>query len=481
MKRINPQQFVKSKKRLKILIFILLFGFFGTVSNAVTKDKVKRSPDFRNFYGICWNGDPHDNLVFAKQMGYDYVFYQKGMENDPLAKDLKFYIESPQYSVYPVPRILDAAKSFTDKEKGLYEKYFAKKNNQPFPNNMATGWFTGPNSFSVEPDFQQQEVIDSMVNRIIRYARSLERKENNFLCAGFAWDVPQLPGDFWDAPQRKGGQSGGGRQITLSFWNGKDTGYQPDGMKFDYKTYSDGHAAFYKELYKISREAFPGSKTMMEPWIVWDSWFAQIKDRTDASEITPDLVMQEKEGTEFVDDERIFKTGIISKEFVGSTTPNRVGEKQNREMAAAAAMNGAWFNWFGRFGGTGDMPGYKNVYEVPARLQLVRRVGNWDNLNNVPLTSRSWDGSVYQSTLSRIDSTVIYSTHTDSGKIFAVWLSAEGKIDLPKKAKLVSVFRTDSLFVETSNGKDDIEFVDHCVKLINKNGLGKGYILTIKK
>ena len=324
-------------------------------------------------------------------------------------------------------------------------------------------------------------VIDSMVNRIIRYAKSLERKENNFFCGGFAWDVPQLPGDFWDAPQRKGGQGGGGRQITLSFWNGKDTGYQPDGVKFNYPTYSDGHAAFYKELYKKGREAFPGSKFMIEPWIVWDSWFAQIKDRPDAWEITPDLVLQEKDGTEFVDDERIFKTDIISKEFVGCTTPNRVGEKQNRVMAAAAAMNRAWFNWFGRFGGTGDMPGYKNVYEVPARLQLVRRVGNWDNLNNVPLTSRSWDGSVYQSPLSRIDSTVIYSSHPDSGKIFAVWLSPEGKIDLPKKAILVSVFRTDSLFVETSNGKEDIELIDHRVKLINNHGVGKGYILTIKK
>jgi hypothetical protein len=144
-------------------------------------------------------------------------------------------------------------------------------------------------------------------------------------------------------------------------------------------------------------------------------------------------------------------------------------------------MNGAWFNWFGRFGGTGDMPGYKNVYEVPARLQLVRRVGNWDNLNNVPFASRSWDGSVYQSPLSHMDSTIIYSTHPDNAKIFAVWLSPEGKIDLPKKAKLVSIFRTDSLFVETSNGKTDIELVDHSVKLINKNGLGKGYILTIKK
>ena len=474
-------RYKNSKTVLNLFILTFLFCFLGQINNSEAKGKAKRLPDFRNFYGICWNGKAHDNLVFAKQMGYDYVFYQRGMENDPLAKDLIFYIESPQYSVYPVPRTLDASKSFTDEEKSLYEKYFAKKNDQPFPNNMATGWFTRPTSFSVEPDFQQQEVIDTMVNRIIKYAKSLERKENNFLCGGFAWDVPQLPGDFWDAPQKKGGQSGGGHQITLSFWNGKDVAYQPAGVKFNYQTYSDGHAAFYKDLFRKCREAFPGSKFMIEPWMVWDSWFAQINDRADSQEITPDLVVQEKDGTEFVNDERIFKTGIITKEFVGSTTPNRVGEKQNREIAATAAMNGAWFSWFGRFGGTGDMPGYRNITEVPARLQLVRRVANWDNLNAVPLSSRSWDGFVYQSPLSRMDSTVIYSAHPDNGKIFAVWLSPDGKIDLPKKTKVISVFRTDSLFVETANGKDDIEIFGHRVKLINNNGLGKGYILRIKK
>ena len=441
----------------------------------------KQVTDFRDFYGIAWNGKPHDNLLYAKQMGYGYVFYQKGMENDPLAKDLKFYIESPQYSIYPVPRVLDKEKTYTENEKKLYEKYFAKKDNKPFPDNIATGWFTKPTTFSVEPDYQQQEVIDTLVNRIIKYAKSLERKENNFLFGGFAWDVPQLPGDFWDAPQARGGESGGGRQITLSFWTGGDFAYKPEGVKFDYATYSDGHAAFYKQLYSKSRLVFPGSKFMIEPWMVWDSWFALIKDRSDAKEITPDLVMQEKDGTEFVNDVRIFNTGIITKEFVGSTTPNRVGEKENREYAAAAAMNGAWFNWFGRFGGTGDMPGFRNVYELPARLQLVRRVANWDNLNSVPLTSRSWDGNVYKSPSSYMDLNIIYSTQPNTGKIFAVWLTQDGVLQIAGKSNLESVFRTDSLFIESKDGKTDLMVTDKGLKLINKNGVGKGYIINLKR
>jgi hypothetical protein len=467
-----------------LLVFFVLICFNSSINSqpdSKSKEeqslKIKQNTDFRDFYGIAWNGNAHDNLMFVKQMGYGYVFYQRGMEKDPLAKDLKFYIETPQYSIYPVPRVIDLTRSYSEKDRILYEKYFAKKGNKPFPDNMATGWFTSPTSFSVEPDYQQQEVIDTLVNRILKYAKSLENKENNFLFGGFAWDVPQLPGDFWDAQQR----GGGGHQITLSFWTGGDYVYKPDSVKFDYLTYSDGHAAFYKKLFSMSRKAFPGSKFMIEPYMIWESWFAQIKDRPDAKEITPDMVLQEKEGTEFVNDRRIFDTGIITKEFVGSTTPNRVGEKENRIYAAEAAINGAWFSWFGRFGGTGDMPGFRNVYNLPPRLQLIRRVANWENLNSVPLSSRSWDGTVYKSPLSYIDQNVIYSTHPSTGKIFVVWLTQDGVVQLPEKSKIESVYRTDSLFIETKDGFSDIQVTDKGIMLNNKEGLAKGYIITKKR
>jgi hypothetical protein len=464
---------------LYFLIFaaIVRFSSCQTIENRFGSNSIEndQKSDFRDFYGIAWNGTPHDNLLFAKQMGYGYVFYQRGMENDPLAKDLKFYIESPQYSIYPVPRNIDRKRTYTDDEIKLYEKYFAKKSNKPFPDNIATGWFGGPDRFSVEPDYQQQEVIDTLVNRIIHFAKTVERKENNFLLGGFAWDVPQLPGDFWDTIYEKG------HQITLAFWTGGDYAYQPDGVKFDYKTYSDGHAAFYKDLFSKTRKEFPDARFMIEPWIIWDTWFAEIKDRPDAKEITPDIVAQEKEGTNFVTDERIFNTGLITKDRVVSTNPNRFGEKDNREVAAVAAINGAWFSWFGRFGGTGDMPNFRNVYELPARLQLVRRVANWENLNSIPLSKRSWDGNIYRSPLSYISQDIIWSTHSKTGKIFAVWLSQQGIVQLPASSKLKSVFRADSLFIESRDGRADIQVTDNGLKLINQSGLTKGYIITIEK
>jgi hypothetical protein len=57
-------------------------------------------PDYRNFYGIVWVGNNDDNLAYAKQMGYDYVFYHPGMADHANADSLKFYLETPQYDCY---------------------------------------------------------------------------------------------------------------------------------------------------------------------------------------------------------------------------------------------------------------------------------------------------------------------------------------------------------------------------------------------
>jgi hypothetical protein len=115
---------------------------------------------------------------------------------------------------------------------------------------------------------------------------------------------------------------------------------------------------------------------MMEPYRIYDDWINVVGHRTDAKEVTPDLLAQERFGTEFVDDERIFDSGLITRENVASTTPDRFSEADNRLFAAKAAVNGAWFSWYGRFGGTGDMPGFRSIREVPARLKLIRVLAN---------------------------------------------------------------------------------------------------------
>ena len=57
--------------------------------------------DFRNFYGIAWRGTADENLDYARQMGYKYIFFKWDMERNPKAKGFKFFVESPEYGVYP--------------------------------------------------------------------------------------------------------------------------------------------------------------------------------------------------------------------------------------------------------------------------------------------------------------------------------------------------------------------------------------------
>ena len=462
--------------------------FAGILNDAAARTEALSPKDPLDFYGISWRGDNQSNLQFAKQMGYDFVMYKRGMETNELASDLGFYLETPQSDVFPVPRNLNPAKTHPVKERELYEKYFAKKSDQPFPTNMATGWFSSATVFCVEPDHQKQDVNDYFVSRIIQNARSLERKNRNFFFAGYAWDVPNLTGDFWDKKQKQGGQAGGGRQITLAFWTGSDSAYKPEGATFQYPTYTDGKAAFYRQLFTQTRAQFPEAKFIVEPYKIWENWLALVKNRPDAKDFMPDLILQESggnektKGTEFATDARIFNSGLIKgRGTVGSTTPNCFGEKENREIAAQAAVNGSVFGWFGRFGGTGNMPDYKNISEVPARLQLIRRVAAWENRNGIPLDKRFWDGNVYTSPTSHISENVIWSTHPKTGKIFVVWLKPDSVVKLPAGLKFESLQRTDKLFIESSSGLDDVAVKGNEVRLKNNEGIGKGYIISAIK
>ena len=95
------------------LCFLTLIFLFG-ITVQLNSENLQPTPEYRNFYGICWDRNAHQNLTFARQMGYDYVFYQRGMEDDSLSNDLHFYLESPEFMVYP--RYVYINKEYTEKE-----------------------------------------------------------------------------------------------------------------------------------------------------------------------------------------------------------------------------------------------------------------------------------------------------------------------------------------------------------------------------
>ncbi len=456
-----------SMKTIGIFTLILM-----ALSCSVEKQK-NSEPDFRNFYGIAWDGKPADNLTYAKQMGYDYIIYAGGMENEENATNIRFYFESPEYMVYP--RYVDRNKEYSLEEQQQMSSFCVLKDaSLPFPDNLATGWFTSPDRFNIIADFQQQKVIDEVIESILKKVKEMERPEKGFIFGGFAWDVPQLTGDFFDKQQ-----SLGGSQRTLAYWRGVDSGDLYPGNTHQYATHSEGRAVFYKTLYKKTKEKYPDAKFILEPWRIYEEWLEGIMLRNDTIELIPDLLLQEKPGLEFITDNRIYKSALVDYNMVGSTTPNIFGENKNRETAAIAAIHGANFGWFGRFGGTGDMPRFKNVYDVPARLLLVRVITAWENKNGTPLNERKWSEGIYTSPTAYIAKDVIYARQPDTGKIFVVFNHENGKARFDLWKKGMKVYRTNDMLIEEEIAENDIDISNQTIRLKNASRVGKAYIIKM--
>jgi len=436
------------------VLAIVQAGGFAEKARAyiVTLDVgVARSPasDPRFFYGICWQGEPAENLAFAKAMGYQAVFYQDGMEAENGARDIGFIIEGPQSfisreafgSVY-----VDPGKKYSAEEREFIERHYAWKSLEPFPGNLAAGWYPRPGSFAPLPDVQQEAVVELMVEKILERIKALERPERGFTFKGLAWDVPQLTGDFWS-----GYMNTGGRQVTLARWTGADAALLHPGITHEYATYSDGMAAFYKRIKARVREAYPDAAFIVEPYRPYEDWYAHALPRSDAAAILADFfVTQEKGGLEFLEDDRLRAAPGFSPAWTGSTTPDLHDFARNARIAAEAMRAGAWFNWYGRLGGSGDGKNYHSVAAAPAWITLLRAMTGWENLNGVPLGERGGERQGYRSPLSGITEGALWSRHPVNGKLYVVFRDRSGRVPLPAGATVASARRADALWRETA-------------------------------
>lgn len=379
-------------------------------------------------------------------------------------------------------------KSYEQSEIDLYEKYFAWKSNDPFPNNIADGyyWSSSDVIHSVEPDFQQEEVINYFVERIIEKLKDLENDKFKF--AGFAWDVPDLTGDFWAYRTQS---SSGRSRIGLEHWTGVDSSILHSGITHEYSTYSDGRAAFYKTLKTRTREEFGKEPLfLMEPSDIYSDWLEPISNRDDSSIIKGDYITQEcnclRENRNFVDDEQIFDQSLtgqyISRSIVGCTTPDEFTHEANALIAIKAASVGSFFSWYGRFGGTGDMPGYTSIEEVPDRLKLVRCVPIWENENEVKITERNYNYTAltYSSHLSSITKDLIYSMHPKNKNIYAVIITEDGFVQLPSFTILKDIHEVDGYFAPLVNSSlDYFDFRDGKYFLKDNSNFGRGFVFEI--
>ncbi|MBW7941669.1 MAG: hypothetical protein H3C64_04545, partial [Candidatus Kuenenia stuttgartiensis] len=446
---------------------------------------------YQNIYGIHWNDKPSEDVSYARQMGYDSIAINPSSEvedyhNNPNCTGLKYYLINPQW--YPqilsgYSRAIDITQPLSEEAKEFYNQRMVWKNHEPFPYNLATGYHPAGSSeqFYVMWDFQQQAVIDEVVENIISLAKSYENPGLPFTFGGYIIDEPKLAGEFYRLDE-----TGNNISVDLSYWTGADLGLVHGAITHEYATYSEGMAAFYKKLRTRISQEFTNSKWIVQPTLLYsesdnDEWIYQVKVRADKDELTPDMLSQKSpQNTNYVDDANNFNAGVdITKDKVGNSQTNEADEYRNRLFAAKAGINGGWYNWFGWFGDTGDMSGFKSITEVSPRLKLIRCIPNWDNLNNVPLSERTWDGSVYHSTKSYAGSDVMYSRHPKTGKLFAVFLTLSGAITLNVGETVTAVQRTDGYFVESGDGSADVSIVGNEVSLKSKDNIGEGYILTV--
>lgn len=390
--------------------------------------------DFRNYFGAGWMASGSEVISFAKRMGFSHVMKMgDDMARNRDANDMYFYVETPEYGTYR--RYIDLSKKYTPAQIKEWETTCVLCDaSKPFPENMATGWFATPTIFSVQLDFQQKKVIERTIDRIIASVKEYQKKNPKFKFAGFSWDVPQPFGDFWDAEQA----TRHGKQITLAYWTGKDSGSKHPEVTHDYATYSEGYFEFFRRLReRAAKELNPNVKFIMEPYTINNDWMRYmesdfIKSKgADAKKYMPDFLLEENGTTAFVDDKRIFKTGLIDKAHTGSSTPNVWDEPRARKISASAAVNGSWSTWFGRIGGTGNCPRYMFIRDVPARLKIAKLLPVWENLIGTPLAERKWDGKVYASPTAGISDSAIWATHPESGEVYFTFITTNGSVPIP--------------------------------------------------
>jgi hypothetical protein len=142
---------------------------------------------------------------------------------------------------------------------------------------------------------------------------------------------------------------------------------------------------------------------------------------------------------------------------------------QALRTAGIAMQQGSWFGWFAR----------ANPSQTVNGVQLLRALPNWDNLVNA--TARAWDPNAlkYQTSNSYADLNVVYGRHPKTRKLFVVFQSKQGMVQLRPGETVTGVQRVDNLFIETTDGFTDLTIANSRVMLKKGSSIGKGYVVTV--
>ena len=462
--------------------FYMFFAIVSVFAMSVFGQKYELN-DFRNFFGLCWNGTVQEVLTYATNMGYTHVMYMSGMEYNKLSNGLTFVLESPEYVTYK--RIVDLRKTYSPEQIAEWERICAVVfPDKKFPQNMATGWWFDDNVFSLQLDFQQKAVHDITISRIIKRIEKITKVNPNFKFGGFAWDVPQPYGDFND--HKKGKYMN--RQITLEFWTGKDATPERSGIKHDYPTYFAGYFEFCRSIMDAARKINPDAKFIVEPYYTYNHWvkfyesdFFKSKGK-DAKFYTADFILCEGHTNDYLKDARVFKSEFVSPAIVGTSDPHCILEKALRNTTGATAVIGSWSTIYGRYGGYDISPLAKSLRDIPASVKLARLIPVWENLNNIPLKSRSFVEGVYSSPTAYMSADVYWAKQPAKNRLLAVFHNTKGEVNVPKEYKIVSVEFLDTLFTPCGRAKRGfVSIKDNKVKITDASLSCWAFAINVEK
>lgn len=540
----TPQYQLRSFERSKT-IYAWFKDSASRISNTASVSfEYIRNESWKNWFAITWRSTPVDRIRFAKQMGYEYIAIQAGAKvnnnffetyrDNPNVSGMKYYVVGPASIPFgDVDKSLNrttAHQMSQESKSWILNNTVWKSTSQPFPNNLATGWWFSADEHNLILDFQQQAVIDDAIEKIMQqlqaYREAIRPGDPGypFQLAGHIWDVAHLSGDFnnycgtcssLNQATTLGAQSGQTRNTSPIHPLYDASGAVIGEIRHEYASYEDGLAEFMKRLNARIKAEYADSKWIIEPTMLYgptenylNEYLRHTSLRADADELIPDMLSSESASpteTDFVDDPRNFTTRIpVLRNRVGISTANKEFylEPVSRLHAGKAGINWAWYNWFGRWdSGTSNLVNFGTMEDLYPRLKLVRCIPNWDNLRRVPLVRRFWDetASIYRSyqritdskPVSFIGPDVMHSRHwRNRNKIYAVFTTKNGIIELNSNDSVISISRVNGFFEEFESGMADVDVVNQQIKLKpsysfpppNGDGMipGVGFVITLQ-
>ncbi|WNR46144.1 carbohydrate binding domain-containing protein [Paenibacillus roseipurpureus] len=475
-------------KRIAILLLvgITAMGVIPFVLQPKQADAVTWQPteeaEYRHYHGLGWWQEPENELRYAHAMGYKYVFLEKSqakqISNSPYKKNLNWYYNDVYKHVRPLSSMslsagtlsdlksrypntfvdwpemsralnipeLNSLKSYNNavymEIKNLYETYFTISNTtKSFPDNLlGLRW----SSEAYEPfyDFQKQSVITFLINRIKEDVTAYDDPANNFLFTGIMQDVPEMY---------------------------KEADYNV--LPANNTTYKAGWFEFLRQLKDDLIASYPtrSIKFVFEPYRVLD-WVNDVNGTSyssaDKKKILGDYLSAESI-QDVVTNPAITGTGLLANEDVGSSTPDFNPTELNYTpyalpLLGELASNGKFFNWYGRPGpepySTSKADHDASIMLLSDAMKLARILPNWENLNGVLLSGRSWNKTTlsYSSSKSVANKNVIAARRPGTNMIYAHFLNSSGTIPLQSGESVVKVMRVNEYMEPTVSGAADL-------------------------